>query len=113
MEGKYLKRFRKTEKMQRKEEFRKSTARKTKKVNAQMTTRQPKCENSSTTNNSAPNSSFSFSCEQTLYSSIARADLHLPKSPNKKTEIVQRHITKTQIKNKLKKKSKKTSSRAK
>ena len=42
-----------------------------------MGTPQPNGENTSTTNNSTPNSSSSFSCTQTLYCSIARADLHL------------------------------------
>ena len=49
----------------------------------------PNGENSSPINNSTPNSSLSFSCKQTLYHSIARADLQLPKSWNDKAEVIQ------------------------
>ena len=59
-----------------------------------MTTSQPNGENSSATNNSTPNSSLSFSWKQTLYSSIARVNLKLPKIPNKKAEVIQRLATK-------------------
>ena len=59
-----------------------------------MTTSQPNGENSSATNNSTPNSSSSFSWKQTSYRTIARADLKLPKSLNKKAEGIQRLATK-------------------
>ena len=59
-----------------------------KQTNAQMTSSQANGENSSATNNSTPNSSSSFSCKQTLYCSIARADLQLPKKTNKKAEVI-------------------------
>ena len=54
------------------------------------------------TNNSSPNSGLSFSCKQTLYRSIVRADLHLPKSPNKKAEVIQRLATKYKLRKNLK-----------
>ena len=53
-------------------------------------------------NNSTPNSSSSFSCNQTRYRSIARADLQLPKSPNKKAEVIQRLATKYKLRINLK-----------
>ena len=59
-----------------------------KQTNAQMTSSQANGENSSATNNSTPNSSSSFSCKQTLYCSIARADLQSPKKTNKKAEVI-------------------------
>ena len=58
-----------------------------------MTTPQPNGENSFATNNLTANSSSSFSWKETLYRSIARAHLHLPKSPNKKTGVMQRLAT--------------------
>ena len=48
----------------------------------------PNGEKSSAANNSTLNSSSSFSCKQTLYRSIARADLQLPKSPNERAEVI-------------------------
>ena len=77
-------------------------AKKTKQANAQMGTPQPNGENSFATNNSSPNSGLSFSCKQTLYRSIVRADLHLPKSPNKKAEVIQRLATKYKLRKNLK-----------
>ena len=62
-------------------------ANKTKQANAQMTTPQLNNENSFATNNSTPNISLPFSCKQTLYRSIAKADLHLPKSQTKKLKF--------------------------
>ena len=38
-----------------------------------------------------------FSCRQTLYQSLSRVALHLPKSPNKKAEIIQRLATKYKL----------------
>ena len=70
------------------------SAKKIKQINTQITTSQPNGENSSATNNSTPNSSLSFSWKQTLYSSIARVNLKLPKIPNKKAEVIQRLATK-------------------
>ena len=59
-----------------------------------MTTPLPNGENSFTTNNSTPNSSVPFSRKQTLYCSVARADLHFLKSPNKKADVIRRLATK-------------------
>ena len=59
-----------------------------------MTTPLPNGENSFTTNNSTPNSSVSFSRKQTLCCSVARADLHFLKSPNKKADVIRRFATK-------------------
>ena len=59
-----------------------------------MTTPQRSGENFSATDNSTANSSLSFSCKQTPYRNIRRADLHLPKSPSKKAEVIQRLPTK-------------------
>ena len=72
------------------EKLRKWATKKTKQTNVQTTTPQPNGENCSAINNSTPNSSWSFSSKQTFYRDIARADLHLPKSPNKKAEVIQR-----------------------
>ena len=75
-----------------------------------MTTPQPIGENYSATNNSTPNSSLSFSCKQTRYHSITRADLHLSKSRNKKAiQSYPKASGKIQIKNKLERKSRKAS----
>ena len=46
----------------------------------------------------------SFSCEQTLHRRISRADSHLPKSPHKKEEIIQRLATKYKLRINLKEK---------
>ena len=43
-----------------------------------------------------------FSCKQSLHRSLSRADLHLPKSPNKKAEIIQRLATKYNLRVDLK-----------
>ena len=67
-----------------------------------MTTPQTNGENSSATNNSTPNSCLSFSCKETPYRSITRADLHLPKSPNKKAEVIQRLAIKYKLRINLK-----------
>ena len=77
MDGKYQERSCKTQKIQRKNlKLRNWVAKKTKQANAQMPTPQPNAENSSATSNSIPNSISSFSCQQTLYCSPARANLH-------------------------------------
>ena len=60
-------------------------------------------------NNSTPNSSSSFSCNQTRYRSIARADLQLPKSPNKKAEVIQRLATKYKLRINLRRRRKELS----
>ena len=67
-----------------------------------MTTPQTNGEYSSAINNSTPNSCLSFSCKETPYRSIIRADLHLPKSPNKKAEVIQRLATKYKLRINLK-----------
>ena len=59
-----------------------------------MTTPQRSGENISATDNSTTNSSLLFSCKQTPYRNIRRADLHLPQSPSKKAEVIQRLATK-------------------
>ena len=82
--------------------LRKRSAKKPKQLNAQMTTLQPHGENFSATNNSVRNRSSSFSCKQTLYRSIAKANLHCLKSPNKKAEIIQRLTTKCKLRMNLK-----------
>ena len=46
----------------------------------------------------------SFSCKQTLHRSLSRADSHLPKSPHKKAEIIQRLATKYKLRINLKEK---------
>ena len=46
----------------------------------------------------------SFSCKQTLHRSLSRADSHLPKSPHKKAEIIQRFSTKYKLRINLKEK---------
>ena len=66
-----------------------------------MTTPQPNGENSFATNNLTPNSSSSFSWKETLYRSITRAHLHLPKSPNKKNWSYAKACDTIQIKYKL------------
>ena len=92
------------------EKLRKWAAKKTKQANAQMTTPQPIGENYSAANNSTPNSGSSFSCKQTLYHSITRADLHLSKNRNKKAiQSYPKTSGKIQIKNKLERKSRKAS----
>ena len=48
----------------------------------------PNGEKSSAANNSTLNSSSSFSCKQTLYRSVARADSQLPESPNERAEVI-------------------------
>ena len=53
-------------------------------------------------NAQAPGSSFS--CKQTLHRSLSRADSHLPKSPHKKAEIIQRLATKYKLRINLKEK---------
>ena len=58
-----------------------------------MTTPQPNDEDSSAGNNSISNNGLSFSCKQTPYHSFKRANLTLLKSPNKKTEVIQRLLT--------------------
>ena len=58
-----------------------------------MTTPQPNDENSSAGNNSISNNGLSFSCKQTPYHSFKRPNLTLLKSPNKKTEVIQRLLT--------------------
>ena len=67
-----------------------------------MTSSQTNGENSSATNNSTANSSLSFSYKQTLYRSIARANLQLSKSPNEKAEVIQRLATKYKLRINLK-----------
>ena len=84
------------------EKLRKWAAKNTKQGNAQMGTLQQNGEDTSTTNNSTRNSSPSVSCKQTLYCSIARNDLHLPKSLNKKAEVIQRLTTKYKLRENLK-----------
>ena len=73
-----------------------------KQTNAQITSSQPNGENSSGKIKSTLNSSSSFSCKQTLYRSIARADLQLPKSPNEKAEVIQKLAKKCKLRIKLK-----------
>ena len=46
----------------------------------------------------------SFSCKQTLHRSLSRADSHLPKSPHKKAEVIQRSATKYKLRINLKEK---------
>ena len=78
MKCEYQERYRKAPKKYKgNKKLKKWAAKKTKQANAQMGTPQPNGENTSTTNNSTPNSSSSFSCKQTLYCFITRADLHL------------------------------------
>ena len=84
MEGKYQERSRKTQNYKEDEKLREWAANKTKQTNTQLTTPQLNNENSFATNNSTPNISLSFSCKKTLYRSIKKADLHLPKSQTKK-----------------------------
>ena len=80
------------------EKLKKWSVNKTKQTNTQMASSQPNGKNSSATNNSTANSSLSFSCKETLYRSIARANLQLPKSPNEKAEVIQRLATKYKLK---------------
>ena len=55
------------------------------------------------TNDSASSTPVSaFSCKQSLHRSLLRANLHLPKSPSKNAEIIQRLTTKYKIRIKLK-----------
>ena len=84
------------------EKLKKWSVNKTKQKNTQMTSSQTNGENSSATNNSTANSSLSFSCKQTLYRSIARADLQLPKSLNEKAQVIQRLATKYKLRINLK-----------
>ena len=103
MEDKFQERSHKTQKSTKKmRNLRKRSAKKPKRLNAQMTTLQPHGENFSATNNSVRNRSSSFSCKQTLYRSIAKANLHCLKSPNKKVEIIQRLTTKCKLRMNLK-----------
>ena len=101
MEGKFQERYRKTQKYKEYEKLRKWSRKKTKQTNAKMINFQPNGEKSSAANNSTLNSSSSFSWKQTLYRSIARADLQLPKSPNERAEVIQRLATKYKLRIKL------------
>ena len=67
-----------------------------------MTSSQLNSEISSTTNNSTPYISSSFSYKKTLYPVFARADLQLLKSPNKKAEVTQSLATKYKLRINLK-----------
>ena len=79
-------------------------AKKPKQANTQMTIPQPNGKNSATANNWPPNSGSSFYWKQTLHYSITRADWLLPqKIPNKKTEVIQRLLTKYKLRINLKK----------
>ena len=90
------------------EKLTKWVAKKPKQANNQMTIPQPNDKNSSTANNSPPNSGSSLSCKQTLYYSVTRTDCLFPlKNPNKKTEVIQRLLTKYKLRINLRKIKKK------
>ena len=46
---------------------------------------------------STSTSGSAFSCRKSLHRGFSRADLHLPKSPSKKVEIIQRLATKYKL----------------
>ena len=92
MDGKYQEKSQKTQKYKY-ENLTKQAAKKKQQANTEMTTPQPNDENSSAGNNSISNNGLSFSCKQTPYHSFKRANLTLLKSPNKKTEVIQRLLT--------------------
>ena len=73
-----------------------------------MITPQPNDENASAANNLTSNNGLSFSWKQTFYHRFTRADLLLLKSPNKKIEVLRSLYDNMQIKNKLKRKLRKT-----
>ena len=87
------------------DKLRKWAAKKRKEVPEAANSEVPEAGNSEGyTQENAQRPGSSFSCKQTLHRSLSRADSHLPKSPHKKAEIIQRLATKCKLRINLKEK---------